>query len=209
MVIYCDLDGPILDVSRKYWQVHKDVLVELGKSYLLKDKYWRLKRERTPISDILACVGAQDVSDEYTRMCIARIEMPEYLKYDRVWPGVLEALTALGHDHRLMLVTLRRSAEALRGELDYLKLRPLFDRVLSSGERCAPHWRMKMDLIRSDGYQMGTPGMIIGDTELDILTGKQLGLWTVGVLCGIRTRKHLEAVGADVILPSIVELVHL
>ena len=51
--------------------------------------------------------------------------------------------------------------------------------------------------------------MIIGDTETDIMAGKQLGLRTVGVLSGIRTREHLEAAGADVVLSSIVDVVPL
>ena len=207
--VFLDLDGPILDVSHKYWRVHRDVLIELGKSYLPKDEYWHLKRTRTPVPDILARVGAQDIADVYTRMRIGRIETPEYLKYDRVWPGVREALAALGRDHRLVLVTLRRSVEALHGELERLELTPLFDRVLSSGEQRTPRWQIKVDLIRSDGYRAGTLGMIVGDTETDILAGKQLGLRTVGVLCGIRAKEHLEAAGADIILSSVVELVSL
>ncbi len=209
MTVFFDLDGPILDVSRKYWKVHKDVLVELGKSYLAKDEYWHLKRTRTPVPDILSGLGAQDIADEYMRMRIARIETRQYVKYDRVWAGVREALVALGRDHRLVLVTLRRSAEALNGQLEHLNLTPLFDRVLSSGEQRTPRWGIKVDLIRSEGYQAGMPGIIVGDTETDILAGKQLGLRTVGVLCGIRTREHLEAAGADIVLSSLVEVLPL
>ena len=207
--VFLDLDGPILDVSHKYWRVHRDVLVDLDKPYLPKDEYWHLKRTRTPVPDILARVGAQDIADEYTWMRIARIETPKYLKYDQVWLGVRDALSELGSDHRLVLVTLRRSAETLQEELKRLKLSSLFDRVLTSGEQRTPRWEIKADLIRSDGYQAGMPGMIIGDTETDMLAGKQLGLRTVGVLCGIRTRQHLEAAGADVVILSVVKLVSL
>ena len=209
MVIYCDLDGPILDVSYKYWLVHRDVLIDLDKSYLPKDDYWHLKRTQTPVPDILARLGARDIADKYTRMRIARIETPKYLEYDRIWPGVQEALVALGRDHRLVLVTLRCSAEALHGELERLKLTPLFDRVLSSGGQRTPRWKIKVDLIRSDGYQAGMPGIIIGDTETDILAGKQLGLRTVGVLGGIRTREHLESLKPDFVLASVVEVLSL
>ena len=207
--IYFDLDGPILDVSLKYWQIHKDVLVELGKPYLEKDDYWHFKCTRTPVLDILAKVGAKDIKDEYIRMRTAWIEKPNYLKYDKVWPGVQETLISLSREYRLVLVTLRRSDEMLNEELERLKLKPLFDRVLSSSDQNTPRWEIKVDLIRSDGYIVGTPGMIIGDTETDILAGKKLGLKTVGVLCGIRTKKHLEDAGVDIIIPSIVELISL
>lgn len=205
MAVYCDLDGPILDVSDKYWRVHRDVLVELGKSYLPKDEYWRLKRERTPVPDILARVGAQDIADEYVRMRIARIETPQYLKYDLVWPSARETLIALRRNRPLVMVTLRRSTETLHAELEHLQLKPLFDRVLSSGEQRRQRWKTKVDLIRSYDCQADTEGMIIGDTETDILAGKELGLRTVGVSCGIRIREHLEAVGADLVVSSLAE----
>jgi phosphoglycolate phosphatase len=210
MIIYLDLAGPVLDVSTRYWHVYRDVLAQLGKSALPLAEYWALKRARTPVADILRRTGADDVLDVYTRMRIARIETRRYLEYDRVSPGARDALAALGREHRLVVVTLRRSAEALDGELERLELTPLFDRVLSSDEQRTPRWRVKVELIRSgDGYQAGKVGMIVGDTETDIMAGKELGLRTVGVLSGIRVRERLEAVEPDVLLSSIVELVPL
>lgn len=206
MIIYLDLDGPILDVSARSWHVYQDALTELSKPVLPLTEYWALKQRRTPLQDILARTGAEAVLEEYIEMWSARIEMPTYLAYDRVWPGVTETLLLLSQAHRLVLVTLRHSVEALHGELQQLCLAPLFQRVLSSGEEGTPRWGIKVDLIRSDGYQVGMPGMIVGDTETDILAGKRLGLQTVGVLSGIRTREHLEAAGADTVISSAVEL---
>ncbi len=42
--------------------------------------------------------------------------------------------------------------------------------------------------------------LFIGDTSVDIQTGKNAGLETVGVLWGFRDRKELESVGADTIV---------
>ena len=42
--------------------------------------------------------------------------------------------------------------------------------------------------------------LYIGDTKTDVLTGKQAGCFTVGVLWGFRDRKELEKAGADVII---------
>jgi len=171
--------------------------------------YWNLKRVRTPIPDILAHVGAKDVVDEYIQKRLARIETPGYLVYDRVHFGAHKALSALKRRHRLVLMTLRRSAGTLHEELQSLELLPLFAQVLSSGEQLDPRWKVKVGLARSNGYEVGIPGMLVGDTENDILAGKRLGLQTVGILSGIRTRRCLEAVNPDVILLSIVELVSL
>lgn len=207
MTVYCDLDGPILDVSHRYWQIHRDVLTKLGSAYLSRRDYWHLKRMRKSTSDILARVNAQNLVGEYTEMRLACIEKPKYLEYDRVCPGARLALTILKRNHRLVLMTLRCSVEALHGELRHLELVSLFDRILSSGEQRIPRWGIKVDLIHSDGYQDGTPGVIIGDSESDIVAGKQLGLRTVGISCGIRTEDLLVAMGADAVFPSLVQFV--
>ena len=40
----------------------------------------------------------------------------------------------------------------------------------------------------------------VGDTSVDMQTGKNAGLYSVGVLWGFRCRKELEESGADVIV---------
>jgi len=49
--------------------------------------------------------------------------------------------------------------------------------------------------------------LYVGDTSTDMKTGKNAGLFTVGVLWGFRGRAELEATGADVIIEEPAELV--
>ena len=44
--------------------------------------------------------------------------------------------------------------------------------------------------------------LMIGDTTVDIRAGKSAGAQTVGVLCGFGTEEELQRAGADLILPS-------
>ena len=46
----------------------------------------------------------------------------------------------------------------------------------------------------------------VGDTDTDMKTGKNAGLYTIGVLWGFRGREELEASGADVIVATPKEL---
>ena len=46
----------------------------------------------------------------------------------------------------------------------------------------------------------------IGDSEVDVLTGKNAGMKTVAVSWGFRDRKVLEAASPDVIIDSRAEL---
>ena len=50
---------------------------------------------------------------------------------------------------------------------------------------------------------------MIGDTVTDILTGKDAGAQTVGVLCGFGEEKELRQAGADVILKNTADLIDL
>ena len=48
--------------------------------------------------------------------------------------------------------------------------------------------------------------IFVGDTNIDIATGKNAGLYTIGVLWGFREREELEKAGADVITDSVEEI---
>ncbi len=50
--------------------------------------------------------------------------------------------------------------------------------------------------------------LYIGDTATDIQTGKNAGLFTIGVLWGFRTRQELENAGADVIIEKPEEILN-
>ncbi len=51
-----------------------------------------------------------------------------------------------------------------------------------------------------------TSCLMVGDTVVDIITGKKAGAQTVGVLCGFGEKKELERAGADLILDSTADL---
>ena len=48
--------------------------------------------------------------------------------------------------------------------------------------------------------------VMVGDTIVDIQSGKSARAQTVGVLCGFGTEKELKRVGADMIIPSTVNI---
>lgn len=51
--------------------------------------------------------------------------------------------------------------------------------------------------------------MYVGDTNTDMLTGKNAGMYTVGVTWGFRTRQELEESGADAIAETPEELLNI
>jgi len=203
MNIYCDLDGPILDVSERYYQVYLALMRALGHEPLRKDVYWNLKRRKADLQEILSC-SADEIQTYETRR-LQMIELVEYLRYDFVISGVFDVLLDLKEKHRLVLVTLRHDFVSLKAELSWLKLDILFDKILAQDNN-EGNWKAKFELIRCDERFCQANSIIIGDTEADILAGKKLGIPTFAVLSGIRTRELLKNLGPDYILNDITEL---
>ena len=188
MTLFLDLDGPLLDVEERYFRVHHDILAELGYSDPVDDKasYWRMKRDRRPLSAFLMEKGKSLVDEGiHRRRWLETIESEDYLDFDRIIPGAKQQLGKLSGPHTLVLVTLRRNREGLIRELECLQLRLFFRAVLCKAQRTRDSWKVRHDLIRSS-LLLEFDRWIIGDSEVDILAGKSLGLTTVAVLSGIR-----------------------
>ncbi len=70
-----------------------------------------------------------------------------------------------------------------------------------------PRWRVKYRLINDflNGTDIGS-SYLIGDTETDILAGKELGYVTIAVQNGIRDRNSLEKVNPDYMIDSLANI---
>jgi len=201
MVIYFDLDGPILDVSERYFRVHRAIV---GSGVLGRAEFWNLKRQRAPLDQILAKDKASIDTQTYRTAWLSLIEEQEYLKHDRVVAGARAVLALLGLSHRLVLVTLRRNRENLLWQLKDLDLASSFARILSGNAREELDWQTKARLIRADLEEEGEgPAVIVGDTEVDLLAGQVLGLATIAVCSGIRAPQFLGTIHPDWLLDDI------
>lgn len=207
-MIFLDLDGPILDVSEKYYRVYRDILAEEEFTPIPKDEYWEAKRARLPDQRILARSGAESFLETFRARRHERIESEPYQRLDALQPTALETLEWLRGEDRLVLVTLRRSRTRLDAQLEWLALRRLFADVLSSGEDREVRWTIKEELMRTSLHTSGgwAGHFMVGDTETDILAGRALGMTTFGVCNGMRTRALIESAGPDFIIDRLSEL---
>ena len=204
-VCFCDLDGPLLEVSGKYYQAYADIIRANGGQPIDQVHYWELKRQRTPAIKLLSLSGAPDLAaDVFSENWVARVESREYLQFDRLQPQAGEMLELLAARYELVLVTLRRSRELLMWQLAATGLLARFATVLSSGEKRDPRWRIKYDLVMA--HYQGVPpaeSWFIGDTETDIEAGRHLGARTIGIANGIRSEALLGRASPDLLLPTI------
>ena len=207
MNFFLDLDGPILDVSRRHWVAYSEILLSHHETPLPLNQYWSLKRSRTPARTILDATGCAYPHGDFSKEWIDIVETEKYLLHDEPWPGIDHTLARMREIGHRVLVTLRRSRPNLEWELQHFGLDRCLDNVLSSGEQRAMRWEVKMNLILNAGYIPDQGDFMIGDTETDILAGKALGVQTVAVTSGIREAASLNAVGPDFVVDSLYDFV--
>jgi phosphoglycolate phosphatase-like HAD superfamily hydrolase len=186
--IVLDLDGTLIDVSKRHYTVYRDVLADVGGEALPFSRYWELKRANTPWAEILGAGARAEFLAEFRD----RIEQPSYLALDRLFTFTRRAIEALA-PHDLYLLTSRRSADALQEQLERLDLARHFDAIVS-GER-------KAELIRT--IDAGPEAVVVGDTEADVAAAREIGALAVAVTSGIRSEAVLRRSEPDLLVEDI------
>ncbi|HYE96134.1 MAG TPA: HAD family hydrolase [Rubricoccaceae bacterium] len=120
--------------------------------------------------------------------------------------GVQEMLKKLSARYPMSTIS-TGGQERVERFLDRYKVRGCFAAVVTAQttRRMKPH----PEALRHAAEAMGVPPeacLMIGDTTVDIRTGRSAGAQTVGVLCGFGTQGELERAGADLILKTTSDL---
>jgi len=124
----------------------------------------------------------------------------------RIVVGVDEALATLSQQYRLAVVTTRGRVDA-EAFLAQYGLASLFESVVTSEST----WRLKPHPapVRYAARQLELAPercVMVGDTTVDVRSGRRAGAQTVGVLCGFGERGELERAGADLVLETTADL---
>jgi len=204
--LFIDLDGSILDVSERSYQVYRDILKKKNKKYLSKKDYLRMKREKMSLERILKRTKAENISSQFKKEWEKEIEKPYYLSLDRLSLRTEKALYWLKKYHRLVLITFRRHPRRLFDQLKGKKIWDFFDKILTiPAGSYRPRWQLKYRYIKK--YRnYDKESIIVGDGEADILAGKKLKIRTVVIAGGMTSRKILRKHKADFIIKDLLEL---
>ena len=216
-----DFDGPIIDVSQRYYQVYQECLESSRNpnqavKQLTKEEFWQLKRSRVPEKQIGMISGLDETQAQaFAQLRRQTVHTPPYFEYDSLAPGAVAALEKVqqaGVD--LAVMTMRRMRELDyafdRHDLgrffpkdrcyclsnDYVKTRDIDDKPLL----------MERALVE---LPPASDTWMIGDTEADIITAKKHGVKVIGVLSGIRDRASLEVYQPNWIVKDLSEAVDL
>ncbi|GET40185.1 HAD family hydrolase [Microseira wollei] len=203
--VITDFDGPIVDVSERYYRVYQFCLEKTSRQdrsvrQLSKDEFWQLKRARVPEWEIGMISGLDpEQAQEFATMRRQTVHTLPYFHYDELIPGAVDALEKVqqaGVD--LVVMTMRREIE-----LDYALERFDLGRFFPPNRR----YRLSNDYVKTQDIDekpllmqqalkelpLAEDTWMVGDTEADIVAAKTNGVRAIAVLSGIRDRVELEA----------------
>jgi phosphoglycolate phosphatase len=194
--ILLDFDGTLVDSRRRQYELFIELARGAGPSF---DEYWRCKRAGLSQGELLrrftGLSGAQ--AAQFKADWMQAIEDPARLEADEVLPGVHEFLARVAREHQLFLVTGRQHFDRLVAQMKALNLHEHFTGVLNTEQKMS-----KVALVRSRCACAATD-LFIGDMGEDILAGRELGVYTVGVLSGASGPELLASYQPDLIVASV------
>lgn len=215
-----DFDGPIMDVSERYYQVYQYCLDTVRQSgqpvrQLSKAEFWSLKRSQVPERRIGQISGLDEAqSRDFAKIRRETVHTLPYLKYDTPVPGAIATLERLQSlNIELAVMTMRRVRE-LEDAFNRYDLARFF---ANDRRYCLANDYVKTSDVEDKPLLMEraivelTPAetWMVGDTEADIAAARSQGIPVIAVLSGIRDRDRLTHYEPDYIVDNLVSAVDL
>ncbi|PHJ55742.1 haloacid dehalogenase [Nostoc linckia z18] len=216
-----DFDGPIIDVSERYYRVYQFCLEKTRRpeqtvNELPKAEFWEFKRRRVPEKQIALNSGLDEAqAQEFAQLRRQTVHTQPYFEYDTLAPGAVDALLKIqqaGID--LAVMTMRRVKE-----LDYAFKKYDLDRFFPENRcYCLSNDYVKTRDIEDKPLLMAraieelpaaADTWMVGDTEADITAAKKHDIKAIAVECGIRDRTQLELYHPDLIVKDLSAAVNL
>jgi phosphoglycolate phosphatase-like HAD superfamily hydrolase len=210
-----DFDGPIIDVSERYYRVYQFCLEKTRRPNqpvrsLSKAEFWQLKRSRVNEREIAIKSGLDAAqAQEFSQLRRQTVHTEPYFQYDSLMPGAIDALStiqAAGVD--LVVMTMRRV-----WELDYAFQKYDLGRFFSENRRyCLSNDYIKTRDIDDKPLLMAraltelpsaSDTWMVGDTEADITAAKKHDIKVIAVESGIRDRIQLQLYHPDLIVSNL------
>ena len=229
-VIFCDFDGPIVDVSERYYQTYRQGLTaieqqiryesgeQLNLQPLSKQRFWGMKQNRVADIEIATRSGLPETLFLGFMQHVEKlVNHPSLLQWDSIQPSAYQALEYFNQcGLRVVLVTLRHPRQ-VNDFLQTQKLTHLIAEVYGAEDVNAAQANradQKCVLLeraiaqqKAQGHHT-THSWMIGDTEADVTAGKTFGISTAALSCGIRSQDYLHRLSPDRLCSSLFAAAH-
>lgn len=197
--LFLDFDGTLIDSRLRQFEL----FVELsGNTTITLGEYWNAKRDGIIQSDMLTKYAKFTPNEEwiFKKKWMEAIEEQSRLLRDDVIDNAHAFLSESAKHFNLYLVTGRQHRDRLIDQIQKLGIERYFSGVLNTAQRIS-----KAQLVRANTAS-AIGDIFIGDSGEDILAGKELGIFTVGVTSGASTAERLLKYEPNIIVNSVAEL---
>ena len=183
-----DLDGTLVSCEPRHCALMRLLCRDDGLAADFIPRYWAAKREGASNLTALRALG-HPAPEARATAWNRDIEHWPWLGYDRVMPGVADALAALARDEvRVVVLTARSQPFFLRQQLDRLGLTPHLDALIVVSPRHAVP-------AKADALRELAALAFIGDTESDADAATRAGTPFLALHCGMRSSAFWRARG--------------
>jgi phosphoglycolate phosphatase-like HAD superfamily hydrolase len=223
LTLCTDFDGPVADVSERYYQVYCFCLQKIQQqdpdtalTVLSKSEFWAMKRGKVSEMEIGRRSGLNPTQAQAFSQCRREtVHTFPYFELDVLLPGVRDILRALKHQEiEPYIITMRR-----RRELDFalgkFELTDLFSpdhRYCIGDDFVKTQDHLDKPVLMAQALAEIAPAdpvWMVGDTEADIIAAQTHGIPVVAVLSGIRDEATLSTYQPDFIQPNLAAAIEL
>ena len=227
LTIFCDLDGPLIDVSQRYYKTYQLALAETqaytlaqGETASLKplslDQFWTMKQSKRPDIEIADLSGLSGPwIDFFMQQVQTIVNQPLLLQEDRLQPGVHQALEHLLNQGAQLAVVTLRCQDQVEQVLHQHQLARYFRLVRGTDDTQAAYKNYAVckqaliqDAINAMGLTHYEQIWMIGDTEADVLAAQAMKIKTIALTCGMRNYAFLHSLRPTSIQSNLPAAVH-
>lgn len=225
MTLFCDFDGPIVDVSGRYYNTYRLALARTRRNHrkcgnaiqltpMSKGEFWHMKQVRIPDQEIALRSGlrSEQIDDFLSQVKEIVNCCPGLLRRDALQPQVPAALQLLkAQGIKPILVTLRCETQ-VQAFLKRHGLQDAFAGIYGTQDSHAAYANytdLKTSLLSQALEDHGNPEIdwMVGDTEADVIAAQRLGLPAIALSCGIRSQKYLSNLQPTSLQPNLLAVV--
>lgn len=215
-----DIDGPIIDVSDRYYRAYLESLrgYDITKEQILdKEYFWKLKQNR--ISDIEIGIMSSLSTKEAKSSSDLRKELnfkQDYLPLDKLFDDVTKTFEYLKSKQITYFVVTLRTKKELEVAVKQFKLNkllpenrlfPLQDEIKLQSDIQNKYSQIYNAINRLALNPLET--WMIGDSETDIHAARLARCGkVVGISRGIRSKEQLEILKPNLIVSNLTELIN-
>ncbi len=207
LILY-DLDGTLVDTREDIVRAVSHMLAQMREGLLPREQIIRFvgRGLRQLVTD---CLKTQDVQRIEEGMSIFRLYYAQHLlDHSQLYPGALELLEHF-RDRKQAVLTNKPNPFS-RDILTGLGIHRFFSEIVV-GDSVVPKKPDPFSLISLLSRQQvnSTEALFIGDSAVDIQTGRNAGVLTVIILHGFADEKETRASKPDLTVRSLEELIKL